>query len=147
MAGFISPYLNLVRNAFSVIRHNGGITGSIWTLLRAGDLREGTLVGVDQFGNKYFENKKYFYARHRWVEFGDKQKSWWEPDASQIPPEWHRWMHCIGEHPPTEVPLTNPKFKQEHRINFSGNSRQNYVPYTTTPPKIESWQPPKNTPS
>lgn len=35
-------------------------------------IKIGTLVGVDQFGNKYFENKDYPYGQHRWVE----HKNW-----------------------------------------------------------------------
>lgn len=27
------------------------------------------MVGTDQFGNKYFENNRYFYGRNRWVEY------------------------------------------------------------------------------
>ena len=29
---------------------------------RAHDVRAGTLVGEDMFGNKYFENKEYFFG-------------------------------------------------------------------------------------
>lgn len=32
-------------------------------------LRPGTLVGTDKLGNKYYENKSYFYGRNRWVEY------------------------------------------------------------------------------
>lgn len=34
-------------------------------------LRPGTLVGTDKYGNKYYENPKYFYGRNRWVEYAD----------------------------------------------------------------------------
>ena len=27
------------------------------------DLKEGTLVGEDKYGNKYYENKRYFYGK------------------------------------------------------------------------------------
>jgi NADH:ubiquinone oxidoreductase subunit len=31
--------------------------------------------------------------RNRWVIYTEKK--WLEYDGSQIPPEWHRWMHHI----------------------------------------------------
>lgn len=33
------------------------------------NLRPGTLVGTDKYGNKYYENPHYFYGRNRWVEY------------------------------------------------------------------------------
>lgn len=51
----------------------------------------GKLVGVDKYGNKYFENPYYFYSRSRWVEFVDHQHL--EYDGSQVPPEWFGWLH------------------------------------------------------
>lgn len=51
----------------------------------------GTCVGTDKYGNKYFENKYYFYGRDRWVEYAPHYHM--DFDASQIPPEWFGWMH------------------------------------------------------
>ena len=36
----------------------------MWGLFpfRTDDLKEGTLIGEDKYGNKYFENNKYFYG-------------------------------------------------------------------------------------
>ncbi|KAF6138776.1 hypothetical protein GIB67_040908 [Kingdonia uniflora] len=53
-----------------------------------------TCVGVDKFGNKYYENLDYQSGRHRWVEYGDKNRY----NASQVPPEWHGWLHFITDH-------------------------------------------------
>lgn len=33
------------------------------------NLRPGTLVGIDRYGNKYYENPHYFYSRNRWIEY------------------------------------------------------------------------------
>lgn len=38
---------------------------------RQDELKDGKLVGEDSFGNKYFENPRYFYSRNRWVEYSD----------------------------------------------------------------------------
>ncbi len=43
----------------------------------------GKLVGKDNFGNKYYENKK----GKRWVIYSE------EIDASKIPVEWYSWIH------------------------------------------------------
>ena len=63
-------------------------------------------------------------------------------DGSMIPAEWFGWMHYKTDFPPTKVPPTSYKWMQDHRENLSGTSEQ-YVPYTTTPPKIQTWVPPK----
>nr|VZI33772.1 unnamed protein product [Spirometra erinaceieuropaei] len=49
----------------SIIRQNGGIRGSIVTLFRTDELKDGTLVGEDYLGNKYYENNRYFVGRNR----------------------------------------------------------------------------------
>lgn len=36
------------------------------------DLKPGVQVGEDKYGNKYFENNRYFYGRNRWVEYAPK---------------------------------------------------------------------------
>ena len=49
---------NLVSKFFNVIKHNGGVTGTFLKYCRGIEPKQGTLMGEDQFGNKYFENKK-----------------------------------------------------------------------------------------
>ncbi|XP_002734649.1 NADH dehydrogenase [ubiquinone] 1 alpha subcomplex subunit 12-like [Saccoglossus kowalevskii] len=133
-------YMRQCLKAWRVIQQNGGIGGSCWKILRGVDLRAGTLVGIDKYGNKYFKNDNYFVARNRWVEYSPTR--YWDFDGSQIPPEWHRWIHQMTDDPPTEVPPVQRKFIwPHHKENLSGTP-QRYVPSTTTRPKIESWQPP-----
>ncbi|KAK4789392.1 hypothetical protein SAY86_020711 [Trapa natans] len=77
----------------------------------------GTVVGVDKFGNKYYENTTVQYGRHRWVEFAEKSRY----NASQVPPEWHGWLHHITDHTGDELLMLKPKrYGVEHRENFSG---------------------------
>ena len=52
------------------------------------------------------------------------------------------WLHHMTDKSPAENPPEEKKFLQDHEENFSGTLKQ-YVPYSTTRPKIESWQPPK----
>ncbi|CAI9087049.1 OLC1v1021015C3 [Oldenlandia corymbosa var. corymbosa] len=59
-----------------------------------------TLVGIDKFGNKYYEKfGDTQYGRHRWVEYASKDRY----NASQVPPEWHGWLHFITDHTGDEV--------------------------------------------
>lgn len=52
------------------------------TVYRQDELKDGTLVGEDKFGNKYFENPRYFYGRNRWVEYSDNYNM--NYDGSQV---------------------------------------------------------------
>ncbi|XP_071961084.1 NADH dehydrogenase [ubiquinone] 1 alpha subcomplex subunit 12-like [Antedon mediterranea] len=133
-------YAAWARRFFEIIKFNGGAINSFVKLVRGEDLRIGTLVGEDQFGNKYYESDRYFVGRHRWVSY--TRNRFWDYDSTQIPPEWHRWIHCMTDQPPSSNPLEKPKFYMEHTENFSGSNRR-YVPYSTTPKKIHEWVPPK----
>lgn len=86
----------------------------------AGQFKTGTLVGTDEYGNKYYEDtsdeninnisgmffEDYFFleffllftilGRDRWVEFPNNIK---ERSASQVPPEWHSWLHYTSDIP------------------------------------------------
>lgn len=55
------------------------------------EMKAGSLVGVDKYGNRYFEDPTQFYGRNRWVEYVDHKNL--EYDASQIPADWYGWMH------------------------------------------------------
>ena len=48
----------------------------------------GNFVGIDNFGNKYYQNKS---GKKRWVIYNE------EIDASRIPNEWYSWMHFIND--------------------------------------------------
>ncbi|KAJ6795735.1 NADH-ubiquinone oxidoreductase subunit B17.2 isoform X1 [Iris pallida] len=77
----------------------------------------GTLVGVDKFGNKYYQNLETQFGRHRWIEYADKGRY----NASQVPPEWHGWLHFITDHTGDELLMLKPKrYGLEHKQNFTG---------------------------
>ncbi|KAL1316901.1 hypothetical protein HN51_069025 [Arachis hypogaea] len=81
-----------------------------------------TLVGVDKFGNKYYEKlEDTQYGRHRWVEYAEKSRY----NASQVPPEWHGWLHFITDHTGDELLLLKPRrYGVEHKENLSGEGEQ-----------------------
>lgn len=46
--------------------------------------RNGTLVGEDDLGNRYYKAKK---GDRRWVIYNGAN------DAARVAPEWHGWLH------------------------------------------------------
>lgn len=51
----------------------------------------GTLVGEDQYGNRYYENLNQVKHRSRFVEFPYRGPQEW--DGTLVPPEWYNWLH------------------------------------------------------
>ena len=83
--------------------HRQTVSTFIYTLLT------GKLVGKDEFGNKYYSNRK----GKRWVIYKDKVES------SKIPPEWHSWIHFLTKNKPPES-LNNFKWQKKHEENLTG---------------------------
>ncbi|KAF9535004.1 NADH ubiquinone oxidoreductase subunit NDUFA12-domain-containing protein [Crepidotus variabilis] len=106
-----------------------------------GDAKSGALIGQDQFGNKYFENRngeEEVPGRHRWVDFAQH-----DYNASQVPPEWHSWLQHIRKEAPTNDPVIQnltPPWKAPYYENLTG-TRGAYRPYNTVAPKINAWEP------
>ncbi|RKF61878.1 NADH dehydrogenase 1 alpha subcomplex subunit N7BM [Erysiphe neolycopersici] len=71
----------------------------------AGDTKAGTLVGLDRYGNKYFENmKEELPLRTRWIDYKD-----YELDPSHIEPGWHAWISYMVDKHPTQDKLLQTK--------------------------------------
>ncbi|KAG7235955.1 hypothetical protein INR49_001736 [Caranx melampygus] len=151
----MAEYANIVRRALGQIGGHGGVRGFLLQLFRVNDVKTGTLIGVDKYGNKYYEDKKhYFFGRHRWVIYTTEmngKRTLWEVDGSMVPAEWYDLHHTLtaplaplhDRRPPTTHPPEPKKFLAEvHQFNVSGSSAQ-YVPYSTTRKKIHEWVPPK----
>ncbi|XP_039949259.1 probable NADH dehydrogenase [ubiquinone] 1 alpha subcomplex subunit 12 [Bactrocera neohumeralis] len=140
----MAKYLGLDRlgKIFQIIRQSGGIKNAYMKMYRYDDLKIGTLVGTDKYGNRYYENPYYFYGRNRWVEYADHLNL--EYDGSQIPADWYGWMHYKTDLPPIRDG-SRPKYKwmADHSENLSGTKEQ-YMPYSTTPPKVQAWDPKKS---
>jgi NADH dehydrogenase len=92
----------------------------------------GKLVGVDNFGNKYYESKK----GKRWVIYSE------EIDASKIPVEWYSWIHFT---PNILENNRNPKkydWQKSHKPNMTG-TYQSYHPNkhkNESQKKYKSWK-------
>jgi NADH:ubiquinone oxidoreductase subunit len=93
---------------------SGATLGTLFTVGK-----RGRLVGSDEFGNKYYEDRtaKNSYdvgRKRRWVIYKGYA------DASKIPPDWHGWMHYIYDTPPSEEPLPRKSWELPHLPNMSG---------------------------
>jgi NADH:ubiquinone oxidoreductase subunit len=104
----------------------------------------GQLVGEDQFGNRYYTEKKPKDRRQtRWVMY----KGLAEP--SKVPPEWHGWLHYTLDTPPNELSITRHSWQKPHLPNLTG-TKGAYVPpghllrgaqRAATTSDYEAWKP------
>ena len=81
----------------------------------------GTYVGKDEFGNKYYKNKR----DERWVIYSSTIES------TKITSDWYLWMH----HTVNKVPEDNKNLKYSWQKNHSENKTGTKDSYKPT--KIE----------
>ena len=77
----------------------------------------GKFVGEDQFGNKYYENKK---RKKRWVIYKG------EIDATKIPVEWYSWMHFTSNKIEKKHTLEKYDWQKPHQENLTGTDSAYY---------------------
>ena len=102
--------MGIIREIFSWW---GGNTWSnrVYTVLR------GRLVGTDDAGNRYYLQKKGvgpLGVPRRWVIYKNLA------EASQLPPEWHAWMHYLVDTPPSEERYVARPWQKPHLMNMTG---------------------------
>ena len=94
----------------------------------------GKFIGKDEFGNKYYQNKK----GKRWVIYNG------EINASKITSDWFSWIHHITD----KAPNDNKKkysWQKPHKDNKTG-TKESYKPNkisknTKDFKKYENWNP------
>ena len=80
-------------------------------------------MGSDQFGNRYYENRvDYAMGTHRWIEPRDINNY----DSSQIPPEWHGWMHHVND----QTPMLEEEFIKS-KLEHTKYGEISHAPYQT----------------
>ena len=92
----------------------------------------GKLAGEDEFGNKYYENKK----GKRWVIYKG------EVEASKIPNEWYSWIHFMKNKIENVHELKKFNWQKPHKSNQTGTD-QAYQPNknkNATKKKYNSWK-------
>ena len=84
----------------------------------------GRQVGVDAFGNRYYEHRSRTRVdgrRKRWVLYRGMA------EASKIPPEWHAWVHYTTDSVPDESGEHQFDWQRPHLPNLTG-TRYAYRP-------------------
>lgn len=82
---------------------------------------QGQYVGKDEFGNRYYQQRRAPKAkllrRRRWVIYQG------QPEASKVPPSWHGWLHYTVDHPPVDGQASRQhKWQKEHLPNLTGTT-------------------------
>lgn len=112
---------------------------------------KGQLVGQDEYGNRYYEEKFLFSKPNRpprrWVLYKGYA------DASKVPPEWHGWLHFTYEDPIQEP---GKPWQKKHLRNMTGTQGA-YVPPASLASQAgerqvvrkpyEAWSPESSSPS
>lgn len=81
---------------------------------------QGRLVGKDEFGNRYYVQKKGvgpLGVPRRFVIYTDLA------EASKVPPEWHGWLHYTVDTPPSEEAYTAKPWQKPHQMNMTGTAQ------------------------
>jgi NADH:ubiquinone oxidoreductase subunit len=77
----------------------------------------GSFVGSDEAGNRYYVQRRGvgpLGVPRRWVIYKNGA------EASQVPPEWHGWLHFMVDVPPSQEPYTPRPWQKPHRMNMTG---------------------------
>ena len=80
----------------------------------------GQKVGDDYLGNTYYKSskKRSGNREERWVIYAG------EPDSSNIPAEWHSWLHHTTDAP---IKTSSSVWKKPHHSNATGTNKA-YLP-------------------
>jgi NADH:ubiquinone oxidoreductase subunit len=113
--------------------------GATWGTLLA-TLLCGQFVGLDEFGNRYYQNKA---GSRRWVLYNGTV------EASRVPPNWHGWLHFTFREPPTVAPLKPRSWEKPYVPNLTGTlaayrpegSLLGHGERAPTTADYEAWQP------
>uniref|UniRef100_A0A8R1XUP9 NADH dehydrogenase [ubiquinone] 1 alpha subcomplex subunit 12 n=1 Tax=Onchocerca volvulus TaxID=6282 RepID=A0A8R1XUP9_ONCVO len=131
--------LRVLTKFFQIVKGCGGWIGFTKKRYLMDETRIGKFMGEDKFGNKYYEDNSYFMPRNRWVEY--PEHVWLDYDASQIPAEWHMWLHHITDETPVQNPPEQRKWMLDHEETLTLLENRKYYPYSTTRQKLSLWNP------
>jgi len=90
---------------------NGATLGALFDIGR-----RGVLVGSDDAGNRYFEERRPSLdgRKRRWVIYEGLA------EPSRVPSDWHGWLHHTFLEPPTRAPLPRKAWEKPHQPNLTG---------------------------
>ena len=73
----------------------------------------GKLIGKDEFGNKYYQDKN----NKRWVIYKN------EIEATKIPQEWYSWIHHTNNKLENNRELKKFVWQKKHSPNLTGTDK------------------------
>ncbi len=82
--------------------------------------RQGRFIGKDDFGNRYYEQRKGvgpLGRPRRWVTYTDLA------EASKVPADWHGWLHHTVDTPPTLENYRPRPWQKPHLMNMTGTAQ------------------------
>jgi NADH:ubiquinone oxidoreductase subunit len=84
--------------------------------IRLHTFRAGKFIGIDEFGNRYFEDKNPKNEKRisRWVLYKDEQ------EATKIPPEWDGWLHHMTKEPLKKQGKFHKNWMKDNQENLTG---------------------------
>ena len=88
--------------------------GVSWTIFK-----NGSFVGSDDYGNKYYEQITGIGPHgmpRRWVTYKDNA------EAYKVPAEWHGWLHHTFREPPTRENYNYKPWQKKHVMNMTGTT-------------------------
>ena len=108
----------------------------------------GKLIGKDVYGNKYYTAKKRsgYNRERRWVVYKN------DIEASNVPAEWHGWLHYQSDDIPSQISLsTRREWQKPHNPNYTGTNKAYYPaghelsakPRQSATGDYEAWTPPQ----
>ena len=85
---------------------------------------KGELVGNDEFGNRYYQERGAPSRawRRRWVMYRGKV------EASKVPPLWHAWLHHTADAPPGAGEAGARPWQKPHLPNLTGTEHAYHPP-------------------
>lgn len=93
----------------------GNTWGTRFTIWRLADQ-----VGEDEFGNRYYEQRRGvgpLGRPRRFVVYKDLA------DASKVPPKWHGWLHYTVDTRPDQENYRERSWQKPHKMNMTGTSQ------------------------
>jgi len=96
---------NIFTGTMKVIKEYGA--SDVWRQMRqCKEAKVGTLVGTDELGNRYYENKNEQFGRDRWVVYNtsDIQMDY---DPAAVSAQWHGWLHHSTDRVPEDLKKTH----------------------------------------
>ena len=102
-------------------------------------MRKGRLVGEDEFGNRYYIQRKGvgpLGVPRRWVTYNGLA------EASSVPADWHGWLHYTVDTLPNKENYTPRHWQKRHKPNYTG-TRKAYHPAHSLASAKDKQSPPR----